>query len=43
MRAMMDFRVSILNKVLQTFKVKNFRFRMGVWPLSFLGTRKLVL
>ena len=40
MTAMMDCRVSILNEVLQTFKLKNFRFKMDWRLLSFLGTRK---
>ena len=43
MMAMMEVRVSILNEALQTFKLKNFKFKMGLWPPSFLGTRKLVL
>ena len=37
MLAMMECRVCILNEVLQIFKLKNFRFRMGLWPPSFLA------
>ena len=40
MTAMIDCRVSILDEVLQTFKLKNFRFRIGLWPQAFWGTTK---
>ena len=30
MDTMMDFRVFILNEVLQTLKLKNFKFKMGL-------------
>ena len=34
-----DCRVS-MNKVLQTFKLKNFRLKIDLEPASFLGTQK---
>ena len=40
MMAMMECRISILNEVLQIFKLKNFRFKMGLRTLSFMGIRK---